>query len=194
MRASSLVLEEGKWSLDSATLGMLAGLVMITPAGGFVGLTDALFLGIIGSTLSRQMLKFKFTSIAAERRWVDPADVFTTHAFGGLCATLMTGVFASREVAAYDGATDIVGGVLHDGNIRQLAIQLVEGLLGGAWSFGASFIFIALIDCVPGFEVLATDDEVMGGMDASQMLESLSGEHALDEDEYEPFHKPVQLV
>jgi ammonia channel protein AmtB len=152
------VFDTGKWSLDAATLGMLAGLVMITPAGGFVSLTDAFLLGIIGSVLIYQMLKFKSTKLAHFILWVDPADVFATHAFGGVVATLLTGFFGSREAAGFDGVTDIVGGALHDGNWYQLVIQVVEGLIGASWSFGASYAIIALIDCIPGLEVLCTDE------------------------------------
>lgn len=137
---------------------MLAGLVMITPAGGFVSLTDAAILGVIGATAIFCMLKFKFTKRAADLKWVDPADVFATHAFGGLLATLLTGIFGQRTYAAFDGVTDIAGGVLHDGHYGQLAIQLLEGSIGAIWSFGASFVIIALIDCIPGFEVLCTDE------------------------------------
>ncbi|MCO5562920.1 hypothetical protein L7F22_016556 [Adiantum nelumboides] len=182
-----------KWSLDSATLGMLAGLVMITPAGGFVSLTDAVILGFLGSCAIYCMLKFKFTKKAHELAWVDPADVFATHAFGGVIATLLCGIFGQKLYAGFDGVTDIHGGVLHDKNYSQFFIQLLEGSIGVIWSFSASYFFIALIDCIPGFEVLCTDDELMKGMDASQMLESLVGAHAEDENDYEPFSRPLRL-
>lgn len=104
------------------------------------------------------MLRFKFTLRAHALKWVDPADVFATHAFGGLVATLLCGAFAQRSIAAYDGETAIAGGALHDGNWRQLAVQLAEGVLGAAWSFGVSYACIAAIDCVPGMEVLCTDE------------------------------------
>lgn len=150
--------DTGKFSLDAATLGMMAGLVMITPAGGFVSLTDSFLLGIIGSILIYQVLKLKFSHIAHSILWVDPADVFSTHCFGGIIATLLTGVFGSKQAAGFDGVTDIIGGVLHDGNWNQLLIQGLEGLIGAVWSFCASYFFIALIDCIPGLEVLCTDE------------------------------------
>lgn len=69
----------------------------------------------------------------------------------------MTGLFASKVVTAYDGSTEITGGVFFDGNVRQLGIQLFEAVLGFVWTFVLSYFFYALIDCVPGFEVLAED-------------------------------------
>jgi hypothetical protein len=39
-----------------------------------------------------------------------------------MVGTIATGLLARKEVAGYDGATVIVGGVFFDGNIRQLGI------------------------------------------------------------------------
>ena len=72
--------------------------------------------------------------------------------------TIATGLFARKEVAAYDGATSIDGGVFFDGNARQLGIQILEALIGFLWSFIGSYILIAIIDCIPGLEVLAKDE------------------------------------
>jgi ammonia channel protein AmtB len=76
---------------------------------------------------------------------------------GGILATIATGCFAQKEVAGYDGVTEIVGGVFFDGNVRQLGIQIIEASVGFSWSFIGSYSIYALIDCVPGFEVLAED-------------------------------------
>jgi Amt family ammonium transporter len=47
--------------------------------------------------------------------------------------------------------------VFFDGNVWQLGIQVLEALVGFSWSFIGSYVMYALIDCVPGFEVLAED-------------------------------------
>jgi ammonia channel protein AmtB len=148
--------ETGKWSLDSTFMGALSGLVMITPSAGFIDMPTSLFFGVFGAVLCRQVLRFKSTEFARRWRWVDNGDTFATHCVGGIAATIMTGLFAQKEVAAY-GGVEIVGGVFFDGNVRQLWIQIVEALIGFTWSFVGSFAIIALIDCIPGFEVLATD-------------------------------------
>lgn len=88
---------------------------------------------------------------------MDNGDTFATHCVGGIVGTIATGLFARKEVAAYDG-TVIDGGVVFDGNIRQLGVQLLEALIGFTWSFGGSYVLFALVDCVPGFEVLAKDE------------------------------------
>lgn len=47
-----------------------------------------------------------------------------------------------------------------DGNVKQLGIQLLEAIIGLTWSFVGTYAIFALIDCVPEFEVLATDEYV----------------------------------
>lgn len=120
---------------------------------------SAFVLGTAGALFCRQALRIKFTKFAHRWRWVDNGDTFATHALGGVFATICTGLFAEKEVAAY-GGLDIPGGVFFDGNFRQFGIQVAEAAIGFSWSFIGSYIIIALIDCVPGLEVLATDKSV----------------------------------
>jgi ammonia channel protein AmtB len=149
--------ETGKFSLDSTFMGAISGLVMITPAAAFVDLTTAFFFGVAGAVVCRQALRVKFTDAARRWRWVDNGDTFATHCVGGIVGTIATGLFARREVAAYDGASPIPGGVFFDGNVRQLGIQILEAVIGFIWSFVGSYALLALVDCIPGLEVLATD-------------------------------------
>jgi Amt family ammonium transporter len=137
-------------------MGAISGLVMITPSAGFIDLPTSMFFGIFGAVVCRQALRIKFTEVAKKWKWVDNGDTFATHCVGGFLGTIMTGLFAQKAVAAY-GGNEVAGGVFFDGNIRQLGIQIIEALIGFTWSFCGSFIIIALIDCVPGLEVLATD-------------------------------------
>ena len=155
--ATMTYFETGFWSLDSTFFRALAGLIMITPSAGFVDMTTAFFLGVGGALVCRQALSIKFTDWARRMRWVDNGDTFATHCIGGCLGTIATGIFGKKDVAFYDGETVIEGGVVFDGNARQLGIQLVEALIGFSWSFGASYAIIALINCMPRLEVLAED-------------------------------------
>ncbi|KAF4313399.1 putative ammonium transporter protein [Botryosphaeria dothidea] len=181
--------ETGKWSLDSTFMGAIAGLVMITPSAGFIDMPTAFFFGIAGAVVCRQALRIKFTNLARRFKWVDNGDTFATHCVGGILATVATGLFARKEVAAYDGATIVDGGVFFDGNLKQLGIQVLEAVIGFTWSFVGSFVLYALIDCIPGLEVLADDENVVAGMDASQMDESLYEAQWAEEIDYHPFSK-----
>ncbi|KAL4946745.1 hypothetical protein BDV06DRAFT_208403 [Aspergillus oleicola] len=185
--------ETGKFSLDSTFLGAIAGLVLITPSAGFIDLNTSVLFGVVGAIGGRQALRIKFTKTAVLRRWVDNGDTFATHCLGGLLGTLATGLFAQREVAAYDGETIIEGGCIFDGNWRQLGIQLVEAVIGFSWSFVGSFVLYAALDCVPGLEVLAIDEDIIAGMDKSQMDESLHEAQWAGEEDYHPFHSQIAL-
>lgn len=152
--------EVGRWSLDSCFMGAISGLIMITPSAGFIDMPSAMLFGVVGALFCRQTLRIKFTDFARRWRWVDHGDTFATHCLGGFLATIGTGCLARKEVAGYDGVTEIVGGVFFDRNVRQLGIQIVEATVGFTWSFVGSYVIYALIDCVPGFEVLAEDKSV----------------------------------
>jgi ammonia channel protein AmtB len=120
---------------------------------------------VFGAIICRQALRINFTDFAQRWRRVDVGDSFATHYVGGFVGTVATGLFAQKAVAAYDGATIIDGGVFFDGNLNQLWIQVMEALIGFTWSFVGSYLTFALIDCVPGFEVLANNDDAIAGMD-----------------------------
>jgi ammonia channel protein AmtB len=156
--ASITFYKTGKWSLDSTFMGAIAGLVLITPSAGFVDVPAAFFFGVFGAVVCRQALRIEFADLARRVRWVDGGDAFAAHCIGGFMGTILTGLFAQKEVAAYDGVTEIAGGVFFDGNIRQLYVQVVEALIGFTWSFVGSYLIAALNNCVPGFEFLATDE------------------------------------
>lgn len=151
--------ETKKWSIDSVFMGAIAGLVMITPSAGFIDMPTSLLFGFAGAVVCRQALRIKFTDFARRWKWVDNGDTFATHCVGGILATIFTGLFAQKEVAAY-GGVEVDGGAIFDGNWRQLWVQIVEVLIGFTWAFIGSYVIIAVIDCIPGFEVLATDKYV----------------------------------
>ncbi|KAM0756480.1 Rh-like protein/ammonium transporter [Meredithblackwellia eburnea MCA 4105] len=180
--------ETGKFSLDSTFMGAISGLVLITPSAGFVDMPTAAFFGVIGATICRLALMIKFTKFAARVRWVDNGDTFATHCIGGFAGTLLTGLFARKEVAAYDG-TEILGGVIFDKNYGQLWTQCFEALFGFTWAFIGSYLIICLLDCIPGLEVLAKDEDIVSGTDASQMGESLWEPQWAEEVDYHPFGK-----
>ncbi|RYP05169.1 hypothetical protein DL764_003990 [Monosporascus ibericus] len=158
---------------------------MITPAAGFIDMPTAFCFGIFGALLCRQAVRIKFTDFARRWRWVDNGDTFATHCVGGVAATICTGLFAQKEVAAY-GGVEVDGGVFFDGNVRQLWVQVVEVLVGITWSFFGTLFIIALIDCIPGFEVLAPNDEISAGLDMVQTEETLCDMPNPDEEDYSP--------
>ncbi|WP_336169999.1 ammonium transporter [Acinetobacter sp. 161(2023)] len=146
----------GKASVLGGASGAVAGLVVITPAAGFVGVGGALVMGLIGGVVC-------FWGITALKRLLkadDALDAFGLHAVGGIVGAILTGVFYSDEIIKAASVT------LAPTFAGQLWVQ-VEGVLATMiYSGVATFVILKVIDLVIGIRVNA-DDERMG-LDLSQ--------------------------
>ncbi|MDQ8934189.1 ammonium transporter [Acinetobacter rudis] len=143
----------GKASVLGGASGAIAGLVVITPAAGFVDVTGALWMGLIGGVLC-------FWATTALKRLLkadDALDAFGLHAVGGIAGALLTAVFAS-ELVMGDKAPTNIG--------YQLWVQLEGVLATVAYSAILTFILLKLIDMFIGIRVEA--DEERMGLDLSQ--------------------------
>ena len=90
----------GRPSLLGLCSGLVAGLVAITPAAGFVTLRSALVIGLVaglacywGATGLKRLLGVD-----------DSLDVFGVHGIGGIVGSLLTGVLASKAVGGVAGS------------------------------------------------------------------------------------------
>lgn len=143
----------GKASVLGAVSGAVAGLVVITPAAGYVTVGGSLVMGLIGGVVC-------FWGITGLKRVLkvdDSLDAFGLHAVGGITGAILTGVFASSFIMGSKAPTDMA---------HQVWVQL-EGVLATiAYSGILTFIILKVIDVVIGLRV-ANDDERMG-LDLSQ--------------------------
>lgn len=143
----------GKASVLGAASGAVAGLVVITPAAGFVTVGGALIMGLIGGVVC-------FWGITALKRTLkadDSLDAFGLHGVGGIVGAILTAVFASEF---------IMGDAAPANMLTQLWVQ-VEGVLATiAYSAVMTFIILKVIDLAIGIRV-SNDDERMG-LDLSQ--------------------------
>ena len=143
----------GKGSVLGAASGAIAGLVVITPAAGFVTVSGGLIMGLIGGVVC-------FWGITALKRTLkadDSLDAFGLHGVGGIVGAILTAFFASEFIMG-DGAPANV--------MAQLWVQ-VEGVLATiAYSAVMTFIILKVIDLAIGIRV-ESDDERMG-LDLSQ--------------------------
>lgn len=143
----------GKASVLGGASGAVAGLVVITPAAGFVTVGGALAMGLIGGVVC-------FWGITALKRALkadDSLDAFGLHGVGGIVGAILTAFFASEF---------IMGDKAPNNLMHQLWVQ-VEGVLATiAYSAVMTFIILKVIDLVIGIRVEA-DDERMG-LDLSQ--------------------------
>ncbi|KAH7092667.1 ammonium transporter AmtB-like domain-containing protein [Auriculariales sp. MPI-PUGE-AT-0066] len=144
-----------KWSAVSFCSGAIAGLVAITPACGYVGSPAAVIFGVVSGTACNFGTQLKYLL------YIDEClDIFASHVVGGIVGNLLTGIFAQRSIAAYDGFTDIRGGWLarrQSGRVRV--------------SFCITTAILWIMDVIPGLNIRLSEEAERQGVDESQQGE-----------------------
>ncbi len=141
----------GKVTGVGVATAIVAGLVGITPAAGYVSPISALALGGLVAIPCHLLLHWR-----ARTRLDDSLDVFAAHGMGGLVGALLTGVFAS---AAVNGEVD---GLLF-GNPGILGVQALSIVAVMAYSGLMTFVVLKAIGWVTPLR--STDEEQGMGMD-----------------------------
>lgn len=90
----------GRPSLLGLCSGLVAGLVAITPAAGFVSPRSALVFGLVAGLACYWGATALKRALDAD----DSLDVFGVHGIGGLVGALLTGVFASKTISGAEGS------------------------------------------------------------------------------------------
>ena len=86
----------GKPTILGFCSGAVAGLVVITPATGFVNATGAVIIGVLAGAVPF----LACTKLKAIFQYDDALDTFGVHAVGGTLGALMTGFLATADVNA----------------------------------------------------------------------------------------------
>jgi Amt family ammonium transporter len=145
--------------------GVLAGLVAITPACGFVEPWAAIVIGFFGGIVSNYGCRFK------EMLGFDDAlDAFGIHGIVGFYGNIATGFLASKGIAAMDGSV-IAGGAI-DGNWIQVWYQLAGSLACLGYSFFGTLTIAYIVDKIPGLRLRFTEEEELAGGDLQEMGEN----------------------
>lgn len=147
----------GHFTVLGAASGAVAGLVVITPAAGFVEPWAAVVMGLLGGAVCYGgiFLKSLFN-------YDDALDVVGIHGVGGVLGALLTGVFASASVNGVDG--------LLYGNPHQLWVQFVSVIATIGFCFPVSYVLLKITDALVGLRV-PLEKEVTG-LDISEHSES----------------------
>jgi Amt family ammonium transporter len=85
---------KGHASILGICSGIVAGLVVITPACGFVDATGAMIIGVLAAIVPYVFVMFVKKAIGYD----DALDTFGIHAVGGTLGAILTGVLATSEV------------------------------------------------------------------------------------------------
>ncbi|MHC3995811.1 ammonium transporter, partial [Thiomicrolovo sp. ZZH C-3] len=82
-----------KPTLLGVASGIVAGLVAITPAAGFVGVGGAFIVGIVGALIGF----FGVAILKKKLGYDDSLDAFGIHFLAGLWGAIATGIFALND-------------------------------------------------------------------------------------------------
>jgi ammonium transporter, Amt family len=153
------VIKTGKPTLLGAISGAVAGLVVITPAAGFVTVWASIVLGFTTSIISYLAVAYLKPKLGYD----DALDVFGIHGISGAWGAIGTGIFAAPFV------NSLGTGALY-GNIAQLGIQCVDIVTVGLYSFIMTLIIGYAIKKTIGLRV--EEKEEIEGLDTNQHEES----------------------
>ncbi len=146
----------GKPSVLGFCSGIVAGLVVITPACGFVTASSAVIIGVLAGVVPFLACSYLKKAIGYD----DALDTFGVHGVGGTMGAVVTGIFADESVNAVlgKGGMDLLPGLL--GN------QIKAALITIVWSVVATTVIAFIVKAVVG---LRPSDEVeISGLDLAE--------------------------
>jgi len=132
----------GKPSVLGFCSGAVGGLVVITPACGYVDPTGAIIIGVAAGIVPF----FACTKLKSWLGYDDALDTFGIHAVGGTLGAFLTGVLATASVnpnlsssiaaplnaATQNGLAKIVGHTLWLEQLKAIAVTIVLAVVGSA--------------------------------------------------------------
>lgn len=154
-------LKDGKPTAMGGCIGVVAGLVAVTPAAGFVTVSSAIIIGLLAGVICNivaRMIKGTFNID-------DSLDVFACHGVGGTLGVIMTGLLASKAVnpAGADG-------LLNGGDTLFMA-NLTGAAAVAGYSIVATFIILKVVGLITAIRVNDKDEDK--GLDATQHGETI---------------------
>lgn len=150
--AASEWLIKGKPSVLGFCSGIVGGLVVITPACGFVTTGSAMIMGILAGVVPFLAVDFLKKKIGYD----DALDTFGVHGVGGTMGAILTGVFASET--ANPNLAGHLDGLLVE-QLKACALTIV-------WSLAATYVITLIVKAVIGLRPSAEDEEL--GLDLAE--------------------------
>ena len=124
----------GKPSVLGFCSGAVGGLVVVTPACGFVDASGAVMIGVLAGAVPF----FACTKLKSWFHYDDALDTFGVHAVGGTLGAFLTGLFATATVnpnlvataATQNGLAKLVGHTLWLEQLKAIVITIALALIG----------------------------------------------------------------
>ena len=145
-----------KPSAMGAAIGLVVGLVAITPAAGFVNLGAAIFIGLFASFICNIAISYR-----SKTSLDDTLDVFPAHGMGGIIGMILTAVFAQGVGLIY-------------GEYKTFLFHLLTLVIVGIFAFGGSYLLYMLTNLIIPMRVSPRSERL--GLDITQHEESYLSE------------------
>jgi Amt family ammonium transporter len=142
----------GKPSVLGFCSGIVAGLVVVTPACGFITPTSAVIIGVLAGIVPYLACSFLKKLIGYD----DALDTFGVHGVGGTLGAILTGVMADEK------ANSVVAGL----KTGLLGAQLKAVVLTIVWSVVATAIIAYIVKAVVGLR--PTEEVEINGLDLAE--------------------------
>ncbi|HIQ28106.1 MAG TPA: ammonium transporter, partial [Sulfurovum sp.] len=139
--------------------GIIAGLVAITPAAGFVGIGGSFVIGIVGSIIAF----FGVVKLKKIFGYDDSLDAFGIHFLAGLWGALATAFFALNDKELlWDGPMKESGD-----RIGQFMVQVESVVIVGIWTLVGTVVVYYIASALTGGARVSEEDEAKGLDEAS---------------------------
>ena len=155
-----------KPTLLGAASGVVAGLVAITPAAGFVDVTGAMIIGSVGSAVAF----FGVATLKKKLGYDDSLDAFGIHFLAGLWGALATGIFALNDQdLLWDGPLKATGD-----RMGQFMVQLESVVVVGIFTLVGTVVVYYIASALTGGGRVDEETEQQG------LDEAVHGEKSLN--------------
>jgi ammonium transporter len=150
-------LHKGKPTALGFASGLVAGLVAITPASGFVLPMPALAIGALAGVIC-----YAAVCLKPLLKYDDSLDAFGVHGVGGFLGAVLTGVFASNLLVYWGTGSylplGIRGGAVYDLNLAQVGVQFLAATVAVVFAFVVTLGLVKAIDVLFGFTLDAKSE------------------------------------
>ena len=173
----------GKVTALGGASGLVAGLVGITPAAGFVGVGASVLIGLIAGAGCYAGIQLKH-----RMGYDDALDVVGVHGIGGLLGAILTGLLADAAV------NPVAKSALEAGRGALVGKQFAAVGFTIVFAFVGSYVLAKLVSATVGLR--ASDDAVEAGLDLAVHGEAgynLLPDTMADPDNREPKNEPAFL-
>jgi ammonium transporter, Amt family len=140
--------------------GLVAGLVAVTPASGFIYPSGALIIGLLAGVICYGAVYLKTLL-----KYDDSLDAFGVHGVGGFLGAILTGVFWYKIVNDPVNAA-ASNGFFAGGGMSQTLAQFYAAAIAAVFSFLLSFVMLKTLMAVARLHV--SQEEESEGLDVTQ--------------------------